>query len=168
MSRDDPEPARISGDVPRDGIDEGKRLIRAGGDKGLSLTERLTEGLHRLTWRTPLHDLRLKGRHPLKLVAVPDDPVPGDAARGRDEIMALGCAACHRIPGIPGPSGLVGPDLAGFSDRVYIGGVLANTPANLRAWLRNPRAIDAKTAMPDLGLDDATARDIAAYLYART
>jgi uncharacterized heparinase superfamily protein len=78
MSRDDPEPL-----VPRDGIDEGKRLIRVGGDKGLSLADRLSERLHRLTWRTPLHDLRLKGQHPLRLIAVPDDPIPGDVERGR-------------------------------------------------------------------------------------
>jgi uncharacterized heparinase superfamily protein len=66
-----------------DGIDEGKRLVRVGGTAGLSLAERLSERFHRLTWRTPIHNLRLKGRHPLKLIAVPDDPIVGDAARGR-------------------------------------------------------------------------------------
>ncbi|WP_404373616.1 heparinase II/III family protein [Sphingomonas sp. MMS24-J45] len=65
-----------------DGIDQGKRLIRSGGDKGLSLAERLAERFHRLTWRTPIHDMRLKGRHPLKLIAVPDDPFLGDVRRG--------------------------------------------------------------------------------------
>jgi len=71
------------GDPGADGIQEGKRLIRLGGDKGLSLGERLVERLNRLTWRTPIHAMRLKGRHPLKLVAVPDDPIPGDAQRGK-------------------------------------------------------------------------------------
>ena len=66
-----------------DTIAEGRRLVRVGGDKGLSLAERLAERFQRLTWRTPLHELRLKGRHPLKLIAVPDDPVMGDVARGR-------------------------------------------------------------------------------------
>ncbi len=66
-----------------DGIEEGKRLVRVGGDKGLSLAERLSERFQRLTWRTPIHSLRLKGRYPLKLIAVPDDPVVGDVARGR-------------------------------------------------------------------------------------
>jgi len=65
-----------------DGIDEGKRLVRVGGDKGLSLAERLSEHFHRLTWRTPIHGMRLKGRHPLKLIAVPDDPLLGDVQRG--------------------------------------------------------------------------------------
>jgi uncharacterized heparinase superfamily protein len=62
---------------------EGKWLVRAGGDKGLSLAERVTEQFHRLTWRTPLHGMRLKGRHPLKLLAVPDDPFLGDFKRGQ-------------------------------------------------------------------------------------
>lgn len=66
-----------------DGIDEGKRLMRIGGDTGLSLAERISERFHRLTWRTPIHGLKLKGRHPLKLVAVPDDPFLGDVRRGQ-------------------------------------------------------------------------------------
>ncbi|MFA5963823.1 MAG: heparinase II/III family protein [Sphingomonas sp.] len=57
-------------------------MVRLGGDKGLSLAERIAERFHRLTWRTPIHGLRLKGRHPLKLIAVPDDPFAGDIARG--------------------------------------------------------------------------------------
>ena len=70
-------------DIGLDGIDEGKRLIRLGGDTGLSLAERLTERFQKLTWRTPLHTMRLKGRYPLKLIAVPDDPVIGDIKRGQ-------------------------------------------------------------------------------------
>ncbi|MGL4314014.1 MAG: heparinase II/III family protein [Sphingomonas sp.] len=70
-------------EIEADGIEPGKRLIRVGGDKGLSLAERISERLYRLTWRTPIHGIRLKGRHPLKLIAVPDDPFAGDVARGR-------------------------------------------------------------------------------------
>jgi uncharacterized heparinase superfamily protein len=65
-----------------DGIEPGKRLIRAGDDRGISLAERLSWRLHRLSWRTPLHSLRLRGRHPLKLLAVPKDPVAGDKLAG--------------------------------------------------------------------------------------
>jgi hypothetical protein len=61
-----------------DGVEEGKRLIRLGGDRGLSLAERISERFQRLTWRTPLHTMRLRGRHPLKLIAVADDPFFGD------------------------------------------------------------------------------------------
>ncbi|MFW2851097.1 heparinase II/III family protein [Sphingomonas sp. TX0543] len=72
-----------SGGPDADGIEQGKRLVRSGGDRGLSLAERLSQTLDRLTWRTPIHSFRLKGRYPLKLIAVPDDPLFGDAARGQ-------------------------------------------------------------------------------------
>lgn len=70
-------------DPGADGIEEGKRLIRQGGDGGLSLSERIAERFHRLTWRTPIHTLKLKGRHPLKLLTVADDPFFGDVERGQ-------------------------------------------------------------------------------------
>lgn len=73
----------IAPDSAPDGVEEGKRLVRVGGDGGLSLADRLAERLHRLTWRTPIHSMRLKGRYPLKLIAVPDDPLPGDLRRGQ-------------------------------------------------------------------------------------
>ena len=63
-------------------IEVGKRLVRVG-DKGLSLGERLANQFYRLTWRTPLHAMRLKGRYPLKLLAVPTDPMPGSRQAGQ-------------------------------------------------------------------------------------
>ena len=59
-----------------------QRLTRQGGDKGPSLSERLSGALSRIGYKTPLHKLRLKGRFPLKLIAVPRDPIPGDANIG--------------------------------------------------------------------------------------
>ncbi|MDF7777507.1 heparinase II/III family protein [Sphingomonas sp. AOB5] len=70
-------------DSGTDGIEEGKRLIRLGGDRGLSLADRIAERFQRLTWRTPIHTMRLRGRHPLKLIAVADDPFMGDVERGK-------------------------------------------------------------------------------------
>ena len=69
-------------DAATDTVDQGKRLIRVGGDQGLSLAERVTERFRRLAWRSPIHSLRLRGRHPLKLITVADDPFAGDVARG--------------------------------------------------------------------------------------
>ncbi len=89
MSDADPvlDPGSAWVEEPNDGIESGRQLIRVGGGSGagggLSLADRLSERLHRLTWRTPIHTVRLKGRYPLKLLAVPDDPLPGDIARGR-------------------------------------------------------------------------------------
>ena len=89
----------------------------------------------------------------------------GDAARGKVAIQAHGCLACHAIPGIPGPGSNVGPPLDGIAKRAYIAGVLANKPASMVRWLRDPLAVDPRTAMPSTGLTEAEAKDIAAYLY---
>ena len=70
------------GDDESEEIPIGKRLVRARSDVGLSLSERFAAHFYRLTWRTPLHALKLRGRYPLKLLAVPVDPVAGSTARG--------------------------------------------------------------------------------------
>lgn len=89
----------------------------------------------------------------------------GSAARGATAIGAYGCGACHVIPGIRGATGRVGPSLADIANQSYIGGVVSNTPQNLVAWIRNAPALSPRTAMPDLNVSPADARDIAAYLY---
>lgn len=89
----------------------------------------------------------------------------GDVAAGRKALQQYLCATCHVIPGIVGADRHVGPSLAGIADRQYIAGVLPNTPANMLRWLRDPKAVDPLTAMPDLGVADTDARDIAAFLY---
>lgn len=57
-------------------------LRRHGGDQGPSLGERLIEAARRVKFASPLHKQRLKGRFPLKLLATPEDPLPGDPATG--------------------------------------------------------------------------------------
>jgi cytochrome c1 len=49
--------------------------------------------------------------------------------------------------------------------RVYIAGRVTNTAPNLVSWIRNPKATDDRTAMPNMGVTEKDARDIAAYLY---
>jgi len=65
-----------------DGIEQGKRLIRLGEDRGLSLAQRIANRFYLLSWKTPLHSRRLKGKYPLKLLAVPDDEMPADIHAG--------------------------------------------------------------------------------------
>ena len=77
----------------------------------------------------------------------------------------FGCGGCHTVPGVNGASGMVGPPLGSWSRRSYIAGNLANTPENLVRWIMDPHAIEPGTAMPDVGLDEQQARDVAAYLY---
>ena len=90
----------------------------------------------------------------------------GDPTRGAILVGRYSCGACHEMPAIEGADGLVGPPLGTFSSRTMIAGVLPNTPENLVHWLRSPQAVVPGNAMPDVGLSDAQARDIAAYLYA--
>ncbi|HZS47517.1 MAG TPA: c-type cytochrome [Blastocatellia bacterium] len=89
----------------------------------------------------------------------------GDFQRGKAAISNFGCGSCHTIPGIAGAEGRVGPPLQGIAGRMYIGGVLTNTPENLMRWIRDPKKIDEKTAMPVIGISESDAKDIAAYLY---
>ena len=113
-------------------------------------------------------DLVLRGlrRYPLPVQA-PVWSVPGgEAARGHVAIERHGCGACHTIPGVRTATGHVGPGLEGLRNRVYLAGVVPNTPDNLTAWIMHPRAIDPRTAMPDLDVPEGEAREIAAYLYA--
>jgi cytochrome c2 len=92
-------------------------------------------------------------------------PVIGDAPHGAEIIAAYHCGACHAIPGVVGAHGLVGPPLSGFASRSFIAGQIPNTPANLVRWVRDPRSVAPDTAMPELGLGEQEARDVAAYLY---
>jgi cytochrome c oxidase assembly factor CtaG len=89
----------------------------------------------------------------------------GEPRIGKQVIQQYGCASCHTIPGIPGAHALVGPSLEHIASRMYIAGVLSNTPENMLRWLQNPPAVDPLTAMPNLGVTEADARDMAGYLY---
>jgi len=88
----------------------------------------------------------------------------GDADRGAFVIGQAQCGSCHVIPGIPSADGMSGPPLGGFAKRTMIAGMIANTPAGLVAWLRAPQAAVPGNAMPDMGLSERQARDVAAYL----
>ncbi|MDN3627777.1 c-type cytochrome [Methylobacterium isbiliense] len=90
----------------------------------------------------------------------------GDSARAPQLMITYGCAGCHEIPGLAGPQGRVGPPLGSVAERLYIGGVVANTPENLVRWIVDPKALAPRTAMPVTGVSEVQARDIAAYLYA--
>jgi cytochrome c len=89
----------------------------------------------------------------------------GDPSRAPAFIKLYGCAGCHTLPGAAEPAGQVGPDLTQMARRVYVGGVLTNTPDNLIAFIVDPRSIDPKSAMPTTGISLEEARDVAAYLY---
>lgn len=93
--------------------------------------------------------------------------IGGDPERAVPAMIRNGCGGCHEIPGVPGAHGTVGPSLQGVVERGYIGASRA-TPDAMMRWISRARDVDPKTAMPNTNLSPQEARDITAYLYART
>jgi cytochrome c2 len=91
----------------------------------------------------------------------------GDPRRGEAMFIQYGCGSCHSVKGVRTATGMVGPPLDGVALRVIIGGHLANTPANMEKWIRDPQHYAPGTAMPDLDVGGEDARDITAFLYTR-
>lgn len=89
----------------------------------------------------------------------------GHAGKAPALFEEYGCGTCHTIPGIDGADGRVGPVLSGLADRQNIAGRLRNTPDNVVRWITQPQEVDPGNVMPDLGVSDAAARDMTAYLY---
>lgn len=87
-----------------------------------------------------------------------------DARRGKLALTQHACSACHTIPGIPGSSPQVGPPLEGIASRTLIAGKLAHTPENMVRWITRTHEVDPRSAMPQLDVTEADARDMAAYL----
>jgi cytochrome c2 len=96
------------------------------------------------------------------------EPLTGGNPRlGQYLIARYGCAACHQIKGIAHAASRVGPSLEEIRGSSYVGGVLPNSAGNLVKWIEHPRAVSPNTAMPELGVTSAEARDMAAYLYSQ-
>lgn len=89
----------------------------------------------------------------------------GDPAAGKRAIQAYDCTSCHVIPGVVAPTGRAGPSLADLSGRRSIAGDHPNRLEVLVRWIRNPQSLEPGTLMPNLGVGEQEARDIAAYLY---
>jgi len=89
---------------------------------------------------------------------------PGDVRRGERALYQYACNACHTIPGITGSFPNVGPPLDGIARRTLIAGKLDNTPDNMVRWLLHTKEVAPQSAMPQMGVSERDARDIAAYL----
>ena len=99
------------------------------------------------------------------LLAACSSEKPPDVQRGKDAILKYGCTACHNIPGVEGPRGMVGPPLDHWKSRNFIAGKFPNALDTMVKWLQNPQSMDPNNAMPNLGVTADDARDISAYLY---
>lgn len=89
----------------------------------------------------------------------------GEPSRGVAAIGRYGCGTCHEIPGVRRATGTVGPPLARVARRTYLAGHVSNTPRDMMRWIQHPQRLESGTAMPEMNVSDADARDIAAYLY---
>lgn len=92
----------------------------------------------------------------------------GDPLAGEAKFITYGCGSCHSLSHVRKAVGMVGPPLDGVALRAIIAGKLANKPANLQRWIRDPQGVSPGTAMPDLHVGEKDARDISAFLYTRT
>src|SRR5579859_1409918 len=86
----------------------------------------------------------------------------GDTAAGTSLYGESFCASCHAVQNAAGNmvGGTVGPELTKVGSKVK--------PAWLQAWLRNPRAYDAETAMPHYRFNDAQVATLSGFLEAKT
>jgi len=88
---------------------------------------------------------------PIPLDKLPSLAVAGGDPRSGAIVFANNCQSCHGIGGREGPDA---PELAGSS--------LA--PGQVAFMVRKPRAIDPKSPMPALPLDDRELADVAAFV----
>jgi cytochrome c oxidase subunit 2 len=90
--------------------------------------------------------------------------VPGADARGKRVFLREACADCHTIRGTPA-AGKVGPDLTHVGSRTSLAALtIPNERDALEEWIRDPQHVKPGTRMPDVHLDDADVRAVAAYL----
>jgi cytochrome c oxidase subunit 2 len=96
--------------------------------------------------------------------SVPLSPESDLAADGQRLFMNLTCSQCHAISGTAA-GGTYAPDLTHLASRAELGaGVIANSPENLRAWLRNPQALKPGCKMPNFKLSREQLDQLVAYL----
>lgn len=93
--------------------------------------------------------------------------IPGDANNGKQLFASKGCIACHVAQGVPGATGIIGPNLNGIGDpskRPQLADGATNTPEHVREWIIDPQKAKPGTMMPNLGLSAKEADDLTAFL----
>jgi cytochrome c oxidase subunit 2 len=88
----------------------------------------------------------------------------GTVSGGRQIFERTSCINCHAVAGTVA-NGTFGPDLTHLMSRDTIAaGAAANTPENLRRWIRDPGVIKPGSKMPAMGLSDPDVNAVAQYL----
>jgi cytochrome c oxidase subunit 2 len=92
-------------------------------------------------------------------------PTSDAAAKGLALFQTSTCMNCHAIGGVTGADSRVAPDLTHVASRRQLGaGILENTPANMRRWLKNPQHIKPGSLMPDFNFTDQELDQLGEYL----
>ena len=87
------------------------------------------------------------------------------ATRGLALFQTSTCINCHAIRGLAGADLRVAPDLTHVGSRRQLAaGVIENTPANMRLWLKSPQHIKPGALMPDFTFTDEQLDQLSAYL----
>jgi cytochrome c oxidase subunit 2 len=87
------------------------------------------------------------------------------AAKGLALFQTSTCINCHAIRGVTGADTRVAPDLTHVASRRQLAaGILENTPANMRRWLKNPQHIKPGALMPNFNFTDQQLDQLGAYL----
>lgn len=89
----------------------------------------------------------------------------GDQFADARQLISARCGSCHRVPGVPGATGRVGPSLDGIGRQQIIAGYFPNSRDNMIGWISHPHRLLPGNAMPDTGLTPDQASRIADYLY---
>jgi cytochrome c oxidase subunit 2 len=86
-------------------------------------------------------------------------------AKGLAVFQTSTCINCHAIRGVAGADLRVAPDLTHVGSRKQLAsGMIDNTPANMRLWLKSPQHIKPGALMPDFSLTDEQLDQLATYL----
>jgi cytochrome c oxidase subunit 2 len=92
-------------------------------------------------------------------------PTNGAAVKGAEVFRTSTCINCHAIRGVAGADLRVAPDLTHVGSRRQLAsGVIDNTPANMRLWLKSPQHVKPGALMPDFTLTDEQLDQLATYL----
>lgn len=101
-----------------------------------------------------------KQREPAR---VPELPL---LIRGQKLFLSTGCGACHRVRGLEGANGVIGPDLTHVGARTSLaGGMFPNTVGAFAGWIASAQHLKPGNGMPSFDvLTGVELRALSAYL----
>ncbi|HJZ72040.1 MAG TPA: cytochrome c oxidase subunit II [Vicinamibacterales bacterium] len=89
---------------------------------------------------------------------------PAHGHDGERVFLSLSCVNCHAVAGTAA-AGTFGPDLSHVMSRDTLGaGLIPNTTANLRRWIRDPQVMKPGNLMPNMQLSDRELDQVHGYL----